>query len=138
MFPVDYQVNVHTARGIRRYVLLENQRERYLVVIAPGQLEAVQACSPHTPEGRDALVALLAEHAQVIDRHRGHALKSERATKLMLASKYALIRQAGLFRQPLPAAPAPLDEADLTWAADFEAARRALEARSTSSSRDAS
>lgn len=126
MFPVDYQVNVHTSKGIRRYVLLENQRDRALVVLPPRWVKPLLARLRQGGPQDDDLVNILSREVLVIDRQRGYPLSATETRKALAASKHTAIVRAGLFREPLAPAPAELSAEDLGWAFGLEAARRRL------------
>ncbi len=126
MFPVDYQVNVHTSKGVRRYVLLENQRDRALVVLPPRWVKPMLARLRHGGPQDDELVRILSREVLVIDRQRGYPLSEKETCKALAASKHIAIVRAGLFRQPLPETAFTLSEEDLAWAFGLEAARRRL------------
>ena len=126
MFPVDYQVNVHTAKGIRRYVLLENQRDRALVVLPPRWVKPLLARLREGGPQDDELVNILSREVLVIDRQRGYPLSETESRRALAHSKHIAIVRAGLFRQPLDESPTQLSEEDLAWAFGLEAARRRL------------
>ncbi|MEB3284539.1 MAG: hypothetical protein VKN33_04570 [Candidatus Sericytochromatia bacterium] len=126
MFPVDYQVNVHTAKGVRRYVLLENQRDRALVVLPPRWVKPLLARLKWGGPQDDELVKILSREVLVIDRQRGYPLSETETRKALAASEHVAIVRAGLFRQKLPEQGHWGNEDDLGWAFGLEAARRRL------------
>ncbi|MEB3330079.1 MAG: hypothetical protein VKQ33_12680 [Candidatus Sericytochromatia bacterium] len=126
MFPVDFLVNVHTAKGVRSYTLLENQRDRALVVVHPDTVEPLMQCLRRGGLQDDALVALLAEEALVLDRRRGFELGDAESLRTLAASRHAPLRRAALYRRPLGARADDLSADDLAWAFGLEVARRRL------------
>jgi hypothetical protein len=126
MFPVDFQANVHTAKGVRSYTLLENQGDRALVVVAPDALEPLMSCLRRGGLQDDGLVSLLAAEARVLDRRRGFEVGDAEALRALAASRHAPLRRAALHRRPLGATCDDLACDDLAWAFGLEAARRRL------------
>lgn len=124
MFPVDYQVNVHAEDGVRRYTLLENQDDRYLVVLEPQLVKELQAYTRRGGKADDGLIALLAEEAVVIDRQRGDVLGERESQQVMSSSKHSAIQRAALYRTSLPERPLPLTGEDLAWSFALEVAKR--------------
>lgn len=122
-FSAEYQVNVHAEDGVRRYTLLENQDDRYLVVLAPELVKELQAYQ-RRGKGDDGLIALLAEEALVIDRRSGDLLGERESHRVMAASKHAAIQRAALYRTALPERPLALTGEDLAWSFALEVAKR--------------
>jgi hypothetical protein len=127
MFPLEYQVNIHHQDGeVQRYTLVENQDERYLVVLHPDVVEEALAYVKRGGERDDGLVALLTDEALVVDRRSGALLSLLEANEVLKESKFSSLRRAALLRSPLPEQKVALTGEDLAWAFGLEVARRKL------------
>lgn len=129
MFPIDYQVNVRRGEGpVQRYTLLENQDDKYLVVIHPSAVRELLGYVKRGNKNDDGLVALLADEAMVLDRKKGTVLPLDEANRVMAASQHPAIARASVFRNPMPEIPLVLTGEDLSWAFSLEVAKRRLSA----------
>jgi hypothetical protein len=124
MFPIDYQVNVRRGEDVTQYVLLENQEDRYLVVLHPSQLDEMMHYMSRENANDDGLIALLCDEAMVIDRKKGTPVPLEKAGDVMAASTHPAIRRAATFRAPLPTWSVKVTGEDLAWAFGLEVAKR--------------
>lgn len=129
MFPIEYEVNVRRGDGeVSRYALLENQDDRFLVVLHPSLVDEMVAYLKRGGTSDDGLIALLVEEATVIDRKKGNPVPLNAASKVLAASKNPALRRAATFREPLPTWTLPLTGEDLSWAFALEVAKRRLSA----------
>lgn len=129
MFPIDYQVNVRRGEGpVQRYTLLENQDDKFLVVIHPTAVRELMGYVKRENKNDDGLVALLADEAVVLDRKKGTVLPMDEANRVLAESKHPAISRAAVFRNPMPELPVALTGEDLAWAFGFELAKRRLSA----------
>lgn len=127
MFPIDYQVNIRRGDGpVRRYTLLENQDDKFLVVVNPTAVREMQVYMGRGAQLDDNLISLLADEAMVLDRKKGNVLPTEKALEVMARSEHAAIRRAAMFRQPLPAFDPAATGEDLAFAFGLEVAKRRL------------
>lgn len=129
MFSMDYQVNIHHRDGeVQRYILIENQDDKHLVVVHPSVVEEMSAYISRGGHRDDGLIALLMDEAMVLDRKKGTPLPLAQANDVLAASEYAPLRRAGMLRQPLPETTLAMTGEDLAWAFGLELARRNLAA----------
>ena len=127
MFPIDYQVNVRTGKGdVRRYTLLENQNDKFLVVVHPDAIGEMTAYIGRGNALDEDLVALLADEAVVLDRKKGTVIPTAQALEVMAKSEHPAIQRAAILRAPLPELRSGLSGEDLAWSFSLEVAKRRL------------
>ena len=128
MFPIEYQVNVRRGKDVTKYALLENQNDKYLVVLHPSLIDEMMAYVHRGNNNDDGLVALLCDEAMVLDRKKGTVVPMDQANEVMARSAHPAIRRAATFRDPLPTWEVKVTGEDLAWAFGLELAKRRLSA----------
>lgn len=127
MFPIDYQVNVRSGKGdVRRYTLLENQGDKFLIVIHPDIVREMTAYVNRGNPLDEDLISLLADEAMVLDRKKGSIIPQEQALTIMAKSEHLAIQRAAVLRAPLGELKSVLSGEDLAWAFSLEVAKRRL------------
>src|SRR4051812_14238091 len=102
MFPLDQMVQIHRRNGeVEQFLLLEQQRGRYLVVLPPDVADEAAAYVDLGGTCNDELVQLLIKHVRVVDGEFGTPLTAKRAQTVLERSDLPAVRRAALWRTPM-------------------------------------